>query len=343
MSGRLFCIRSVVCWLLSGLFFVTTGCSAPQAAIREGRAVPPFVRQEEEGPRTDYVAIPLSRGKQGQPLLEAQINGRPALFYLDTGAPLMCVDVARTRRFGLSPLLDENGTPILVNANGIGHRVTMLPSINLGPLQLQEVPAVLIDFREINRALRSVREKTSDAILGLQVMQVMGTVVDFEHSQLLVKIKPEGARPFGERLRRAGWIEVPMHINEGHLAVHARVNGARTRLVIDTGSPVSVLDRGFSNQRGIALSRAMFASQGINFRDAAVQFGRARSVRLGNYRLDNLTVAVFDLSRLLGSGGERRDPMPDGLIGCETLMRNRAYIDCEMMKLYLKPGGAKLQ
>ena len=27
----------------------------------------------------------------------------------------------------------------------------------------------------------------------------------------------------------------------------------------------------------------------------------------------------------------------DAMLGCETLVRNRAYIDCGNMKLYLKP------
>jgi len=318
---RLHTRRALGCALLF-FFLAVTGFSAPAGGQGAGQ--------------TDYVSIPLLRGKQGQPLLDAQINGRDALLYLDTGAPLMCIDRTKVRRFDLNPILLENNTPVLINANGISHRVTTVSSLNLGPLKLENAPAVLIDFREINRALRSVRERTSDAILGLQVLQAMSAIVDFEHSQLLVKASSENSGSFGRRLRRAGWAEIPMHMNEGHLAVHARVNGARTRLVVDTGSPVSVLDRGFSSARDIALTRRMFASQGINFRDAAVQLGQVDLIRIGDYKLKNLTVAVFDLSRLLGSGGERSDPLPDGLLGCETLVQHRAYIDCDAMKLYLK-------
>jgi hypothetical protein len=42
------------------------------------------------------------------------------------------------------------------------------------------------------------------------------------------------------------------------------------------------------------------------------------------------------LSRLLGLARNTKAALPDGLIGCETLMHNRGYIDCENMKLYLK-------
>ena len=128
-----------------------------------------------------------------------------------------------------------------------------------------------------------------------------------------------------------------MHMNEGHLAVHARVNGMRTEVVVDTGSPVSVLDRGFSKARGIELTRRAFASQGIHFKDASVQIGKIAVLSVGEYRMKDLTVAVFDLSRLLNSGDKQSDPVPDGLLGCETLVRNRAYIDCGSMKLFLKP------
>lgn len=287
----------------------------------------------------EVAAVPLLRGSQGQLLLRGQINGRDAFLYVDTGAPVTCVDESKARRFEFPALQWSDKTPITVNANGADQHVTLISELRLGVLRIENTPAVLIDFRELNRAIRSTRDRPNDAILGLEILTAIGAVIDFDASQILVKTRAGKAGALGTRLKAAGWTEIPMRLNEGHLTVRAMVNQTLTDLIVDTGSPVSVLDRAFCKAHGIPLTRRTFSSRGIHFQDAAVQVGRIGLLKFGAYRINNLPIAVFDLSRLLGLARNTSKAAPDGLLGCETLSHHHAYIDCENLKLYLREPG----
>lgn len=317
--------RAALSLLLALSLFANTACSTTAASRKTVERFP------------DYLALPLLHGRQGQPLLRAKINGRAALVYLDTGSPVTCVDESQAAAFRLTPLAGENRALITVNANGSDHRVTFIESMSFGTLQLEHTPAVLIDFREINRAIRASREKPTDAILGLETLAGAKAIVDFHDSRLLVKTNPGlPRRAFADTLKAAGWTEIPMHLNEAHLAVDATVNNTRAELLVDTGSPASVLDRAFVRAHPLPLARSVFASSGIHFKDSAVRIGRVESLRLGSFHIRNAPVAVFHLSRLLGLARNTNAALPDGLLGCETLIRCHAYIDCENMKLYLR-------
>lgn len=285
----------------------------------------------------DYLSLPMMRGRQGQPLLRAKINDRSALLYLDTGSPVTCVDESQARAYGLAALAGGDRAPLTVNANGSDHHVTLIPRLGIGALRLENTPAVLIDFREINRAIRAGRDKPSDAILGLETLAGAKAVVDLPGSRLLIKTRSEAPDTiFAETLKAGGWTEIPMHLNEGHLAIETVINHTPAELLVDTGSPATVLDRGFVRAHPFPLTRGTFSSRGIHFQDSAVRVGRVRSLWLGSFPAGAEPVAVFDLSRLLGLARNTKTPMPDGLIGCETLLRCHAWIDCERMKLYLR-------
>ena len=320
------------CRQLAGALFSLLLATQPSCAARaetassSARALP------------DYLPVSLSQGSMGQPLLRGRINGKNALLYVDTGAPVSCVDASQARRFHLSSLMLDDNTPVTVNANGAGHRVTLVSELQAGALRIENTPAVLIDFRDINRANRFSREKANDAILGLEILTGLGAILDFDSSRILVKSNSKKSTAFGSRLKETGWTEIPMHLNDGHLAIHAAVNKVTTEWIVDTGSPASVLDRAFCKAHQLPLTRRVFASRAINFQDSGGQIGKVSLLKIGAYKISDLPVAVFDLSGLLGLARDNHDPVPNGLLGCETLVRNRAYIDCGNMKLYLKPA-----
>jgi predicted aspartyl protease len=320
---RLFACLLALCWAAPSF--------APAQTSAQAAPAPQAVAA------SNYIALPLSPGSQGQPMLQAEINGKKALIYVDTGAPVMCVDESKSRRYNLGALaFGEERKPLTVNANGAGHLVTLISSLRAGGLHLENTPAVLIDFREINRVLRGSRDRPNDAIMGLEILTGLGAILDFESGRLLVKTGATQPGAFGAKLRAGGWTEIPMHLNEGHLAVRVVVNKTPTEFIVDTGSPTSVLDREFCKAHDVPLSRRMFSSRGIHFQDASVQVGKIASLKVGAYRINDLPVAVFDLSRLLGLARNTKAALPDGLIGCETLVRHHGQIDCENMKLYLR-------
>src|SRR5581483_6251619 len=133
-----------------------------------------------------------------------------------------------------------------------------------------------------------------------------------------------------------GWSPVPMRLGNGHLVVNSRVNTSPATLLVDTGSPVSALDRGFCAQHRIESERGVFSSQGIHFSDPSAGVAWVEDFRIGSYNAHGTPIAVFDIARLLSSSHSRLHT--DGLLGSHTLRKNAGVIDCEAMLLYLKPS-----
>ena len=73
----------------------------------------------------------------GQPLLRGQINGRNAMFYVDTGAPVSCVDESQARRFRLSSLMLDDNTPVKAGDLELDSLLTVFPEGAVGAADSQ--------------------------------------------------------------------------------------------------------------------------------------------------------------------------------------------------------------
>lgn len=284
--------------------------------------------------KDDYLSLPLSRGKENQLLLRLPAHGRNATIALDTGSPITCVDESKGRLFNLTPSSTANTPPLGVVVNGIRHRVAIVPLLMFGELQVRDIPVVLIDLSELNKVLRSRRDRANDAILGLDTMRALGAVIDCGSERLLLRAQSDNGA-LAAKLKRGGWHEVPMSMSEGHLVVSGAANGVPVQFIVDTGSPVSVLDHGFARNHRISLSDSSFALKAIHFETKGAKIGKVRDLKIGRMDLGQSLVAVFDVTTLLRSRSSNGS-VPNGLLGSRTLARTQAFIDCENMKLYLK-------
>jgi predicted aspartyl protease len=286
----------------------------------------------------NYISVPLSSGKENKLLSNARASGGNVRMELDTGAPITCVDQSKSTLFGLVSSSTDSAPPIIIMLNGTRHRIAIIPALRFGTVQVRNIPAALIDLRELNGVLRSRHERPDDAILGIDALQAMHAVIDCGSQRLLLRSQPDSGNKLGRMLEAAGWRGIPMHIQDLHLVVSASVNHKQTGLIVDTGSPLSVMDRGLCQYQRIALSEQMFSMKAIHFQASAVKVGKVNDLKIGGVGLGHTLVAVFDVSTFLRSSSTPDVKLPGGLLGSKTLARARAFIDCEHMKLYLKPA-----
>lgn len=137
MGGRL--IRGVGTLAL-GAILVTLVLQLSRFDPRLEVAVPQLglPQQRVEGGET---IIPLAA--DGHYWLEAEINGVPARFLVDTGATLTAVSAETAKRAGLSPR--TGGVPIMVaTANGTVHAdLTTLDTLSFGSITARGLDAVI--------------------------------------------------------------------------------------------------------------------------------------------------------------------------------------------------------
>src|SRR3954462_12124110 len=66
-----------------------------------------------------YEELPLIRSAQNHLLVRAEINGKPALLGVDTGAPVSAVALNRRAHFGLAPITgNKSAIPSRLSING---------------------------------------------------------------------------------------------------------------------------------------------------------------------------------------------------------------------------------
>jgi predicted aspartyl protease len=285
----------------------------------------------------DYSSVPLLRGKQNQLLLRQMIGGHPAYITLDTGSPVTCVDESKSKLFSLVPTSTDGTPPMSVTVNGERHRIAVIPSLEFDALSVQDIPVVLIDLTDLNRVLRARRDHPNDAIMGLDTLHALHAVIDCGSNRLLLRNSPNTPSQLGTVLKRAGWKEISMHVSEGHCVVGGFVNQIPMDFIVDTGSPVSVLDATFCKAHHVTLTDQTFAMKAIHFETNGAKVGRVNDLIIGKHQnLGQSLVAVFDVTSLLKSNVDAPSSVPGGLLGSRTLSRTSAFIDCENMKLYVK-------
>jgi hypothetical protein len=152
---------------------------------------------------------------------------------------------------------------------------------------------------------------------------------------------PRLAPPLQVALEKEGYARVKLKRRKsGYLAVAGRVNRKEFNLLIDTGAPVTHLDRKRTERLGLKWEvQGGGLEPALEKRPALHAF--VDSIELGTFRTGRLKVGEHDLSENNRRVGEYGDPPSDGLLGADILAPNLAVIDyksCELFVLSRESG-----
>jgi predicted aspartyl protease len=280
-----------------------------------------------------YEALPLIRSAQNHLLVRAEINGKPALLGVDTGAPVSAVALHRRAYYGLTPTTPKSGIPTRLSINGAFNSVAIARNLRLGALNLVDEPVVLVDLGGMRR---SSKRDEIDGILGADILFPTKALVDCQRQLLILKINPSvpGKIPGFDM---TGFRRIPMHVSDGfNLYVDGSVNGKKARLMVDTGAFATLLHSRFVRQMKIPMRDTPFSSSGVNLKQRGVHMATITRLSIGSMNLERKDVGVIDLEGLIHGGLLNASPPVAGLLGSEILRRHHGIIDFGTKSLYLK-------
>ncbi|MBA3543924.1 MAG: aspartyl protease family protein [Chthoniobacterales bacterium] len=283
-----------------------------------------------------FQAIPLERSSQNHLLVRAEINGKPALLGVDSGAPVSAISAARRKYFEMSALPGGSKLPARLRINGGFNRVTIAHRLRLGALTLIDEPMVAIDLRAPARARKQSSEQELDGILGADILFPTKAVLDCEAQVLFMKIDPDapGNVP---GVDRRGWKNVPIRVTKGwNLYVDGKLNGKPAQLMIDTGAFTTLIHRPFVREMRLPLRDTPYTSGAVNLEERGLQLATIRRFAIGPFLVKGKEVGVMDLQGLIHGDLLKGEPPVAGLLGSEFLRRNHAIIDFGTRTLYLK-------
>ena len=280
----------------------------------------------------DYEALPLIRSAQNHLLVRAEINGKPALLGVDTGAPVSAVAINRRAHFGLAPITGKSAIPARLSINGAFNSVSIARNLRLGRLNLVDEPMVLVDLGGIRKSKRD----EIDGILGADILFPTKALLDCQRQVLVLKINPSvpGTVP---GFNYNGFRRIPMHVSDGfNLYVDGSINGQKAKLMVDTGAFATLLHTRFVRRMKIPLRDTPFSSSGVNLKQRGVQMATISRLSIGSMNLERKDVGVINLEGLIHGGLLDASPPVVGLLGSEILRRYHGIIDFGTKSLYLK-------
>jgi predicted aspartyl protease len=136
-----------------------------------------------------------------------------------------------------------------------------------------------------------------------------------------------------------------------HLFVPVSINNRRGALMIDTGSPITLVDRNSVNTFGLTVEKTDSSVGGL-FGRAWEHYGmsKVKSIGMGNCMVTNVPVAIADLSGMnpehsgAATGSHISDSKAmahlNGVLGGREMVKFGMIIDCTRQMLYINPNGA---
>jgi predicted aspartyl protease len=122
-----------------------------------------------------------------------------------------------------------------------------------------------------------------------------------------------------------------------HLFVSANMSGRHTGLLIDTGAPITLIDKSSAGTLGLAIKDTKVTAGGV-FGKKWERYGvsKVNSIAMGNCTITNVPVALADESDL---NYYSRLTHIDGLLGAREMVKFGMVIDCARQQIYISPTG----
>ena len=269
--------------------------------------------------RDGYGSVELVKGGENKLYVPTEINGQKIRLLLDTGWGTEGITV------GINPtalhVVAEKGVQMTLSASGtrtlIGHGTAQ--SVVMGNVHIQGTPIYFGRFVEMG-------------FVGRGFLKRNNAIIDLINLRLYLRPPGKGRRvDLGPALTALGLAKAPFfEAPHGNFVLNVEVNGFPTKMVLDTGAQLTVLDPRFAKAA---------STKGWDRRDllqidatgvaSASDFAGTRTFKIEGIPIRTPIVA---LSRFAGydlTGGKMA-----GLLGLDVIGLNWGIIDVAQQKFY---------
>ena len=150
-----------------------------------------------------FAGIPLSEVSTGHLLVDATLNGRPALFVVDTGANVSVLHASYAGAFAIGEDSSARAGAIGIGGSGEARQV-QIDSLRIGPVDIRQDRIVLADLSPIANLLGPMSGGAIHGVIGQDVLGEHRAVIDVARSILYLVEADEDPAPIPAERCRAG-------------------------------------------------------------------------------------------------------------------------------------------
>jgi predicted aspartyl protease len=137
-------------------------------------------------------------------------------------------------------------------------------------------------------------------------------------------------------LEHEGFGGSPLHRRFGnHLFANTIINGRKTALMIDSGCPITLLDRASAEKLGLPVQETKKYIGGVTGRAERYGISKLATLAMGNCTFANVPVEVANESQI----NLIARPHLDGLFGAHEMAKFGMIVDCARQMIYVNPKG----
>lgn len=283
-----------------------------------------------------------------QPLLKGEINGRPMLALVDTGAFNSLVWRGAAERYGL-PVRPLRGITIVGVGGAREAQATSVKELKLGGQSRRDLSLLMTGSN------RPLGRSGAAMIIGQDILSSSDVEFDFANKVMRL-LRPVGCGPkdslaYWGRDYAVAPIE-RVSREEPDIRTTVLLNGRRTRAILDTGAYSTVVTEQAAARAGVKLGdkgvEEAGRSGGVGARTVASYVARFDSFQLGEQIVSKPRLRIADLfrharSRSTGSRLARgADDTPEMLIGADFFRAHRVLISYSQRAIYFTHNGGPI-
>jgi predicted aspartyl protease/Tfp pilus assembly protein PilF len=279
--------------------------------------------------------VPFRLGTDRRPYINVKVNGRDALFVIDTGSGFTVISKDAARRLGVSEIA-RGGKSQGIGGDGKFQIVYgLLGSLQLGGIKVRQIPCFIRAFHDSGDR---PAEERADGFIGLSVLSHFLTELDYKESRMI--LSRDVNRPLPAAASPDTTV-IPFRTTQnGLISIETEFDGTNmVNAILDSGASSTALSV-------VAVERHKMRDQIIKGQTANV-IGAAgvtnnvemlfiRNCRVADLKQSNLRALVLDFGAINETSGFEQS----GILGGDFLRHFRVTIDFTRTQVIFSPHSS---
>jgi predicted aspartyl protease/thioredoxin-like negative regulator of GroEL len=279
--------------------------------------------------------IPFYLGSDRRPYVQLKVNGRDALFVIDTGSGFTVVSQDAAKRLGISEI-SRGG-----NSQGVGGTgkfdivYGLIRSLNLGDLKVRMIPCFIRPFHGTDER---PAEERADGFIGLSILSHFITELDYKEKKMSLDRNFERPIPATAlpdttvipfRTTQNGLISIET-VFDGSYAVNSILDSGASSTAISLAAVerLNMRDRIIKGQTASVIGAAGITNN--------VEMLFIRNCGVADLKQSNLRALILDFGAINETSGFEQS----GILGGDFLRHFRVTIDFPRTQVLFQPHTA---
>ncbi len=274
--------------------------------------------------------LPFYLGSDRRPYLHVKVNGRDALFVVDTGSGFTVISSEAAKHLGVSEIARGGKTQGVGGSGKFEIVYGLIRSMDIGATTLRMVPCFIRRFHgDVERAV----DERANGFIGLSILAHFIAELDYKDHRLRLDRRQGSSLPAAG----VGITVLPFRTTQnGLISVEAELDDKKTiNAILDSGASTMVISAKaverlkLDDQIIKGQKRSVIGAAGIT---PNVEMLLIRNCRVADLQQSNLSALIMDLSAINETSGFEQG----GILGGDFLQDFRLTIDFNRAKLTLQ-------